>query len=141
MAPHEPLQKAVALSRNAWEYLRYQLMRLFGQVRARSERTRERARVLFYSTSDQVLERAEETRKGVRIRMAILELEHHLNRLYPQIGKLICDEIDDGRTPLPEDEQLRTRVELAREYRTRLGELRADLEAHLRREDGEQRSA
>lgn len=100
-----------------------------GLLRQHTHRTREQVQQLFYSTSDQVLERAEETRRAVRLRMAIMEIEHHLNRLYPQIGKQACDLMADGRGNPAEDEAWRGKVELAEEYRTRLRTLRAELEA------------
>ncbi len=77
-----------------------------------------------------MLEKAEETRKAVKLRMAILEIEHHLNRLYPQIGKIACDLAEEGKRTLFQDSDLKERIEMAAEYRERLRELRAQQEAH-----------
>jgi predicted DNA-binding protein len=85
---------------------------------------------VLYSTSDQVLEKAEETRKSVKFRMAILEIEHHLNRLYPQIGKLTCDLAEKGAKDWQKDKNLKTKIDLAEEYRQRLDELKKNLTEH-----------
>ena len=65
--------------------------------------------------------------------MAILEIEHHLNRLYPQIGKLACDLAAGGTEDWPGDADLRAKIELAEEYRGRLDALRAELQEHQQR--------
>ncbi|NIP72732.1 MAG: hypothetical protein GWO16_06705, partial [Gammaproteobacteria bacterium] len=65
--------------------------------------------------------------------MAILEIEHHLNRLYPQIGKLACDLAATNADDWATDADLRAKIELAEEYRARLGELRGELESHQQR--------
>lgn len=109
------------------------LGQVFSFLRSKTEDTRHQLKEVFYSTSDQVLEKAEETRKSVKLRMAILEIEHHLNRLYPQIGKLACDLAAKGAEDWPGDTDLRAKIELAEEYRGRLDELRGDLEEHQRR--------
>ena len=130
--------------RNALEGLKkwldilvYYTAQAFSFLRQNTERTREQVRSLVYTTSDQVLVKAEETRKGVKIRMAIMELEHHLNRLYPQIGKVTCDLVAGGQDNPLEDEDLRARVTLAEEYRTRLEELKVQLSEHQRFMRGE----
>lgn len=91
--------------------------------------TRHQIKEALYSTSDQVLEKAEETRKTVRLRMAILEIEHHLNRLYPQIGKIMCDRADESPKQVPKDPAIKEKVVLAQEYRVRLEALRAQVHA------------
>ena len=58
--------------------------------RGNSGESRGRIKELFDTTSDQVREKAERTKRAVKLRMAVLEIEHHLNRLYPQIGKITC---------------------------------------------------
>ena len=86
--------------------------------------TREQMRDLFASTSDQVLEKAEETRQAVRLRMAQMEIDHYLNRLYPQIGKQFFEQFEQSGGSFAPDEDLRLKLELAAEYRRRLEELR-----------------
>jgi Mg2+ and Co2+ transporter CorA len=98
-------------------------------IKDNTERTRAQVQDLFNATSEQLGERAEETRKGVKIRMAMLEMEHHLNRLYPQIGKLLCDMVEKNRATGQLDPDLQTKLELAAEYRQRLVQLRQELEA------------
>jgi hypothetical protein len=114
----------------------YYLMNWLSFLRSKTEDTRHQLKEAFYSTSDQVLEKAEETRKSVKLRMAILEIEHHLNRLYPQIGKLTCDLHAQDQQGWPQHPDLRAKVELAEEYRGRLGELRHELEEHQQRSRG-----
>jgi hypothetical protein len=114
----------------------YYLMNWLSFLRSKTEDTRHQLKEAFYSTSDQVLEKAEETRKSVKLRMAILEIEHHLNRLYPQIGKLTCDLYAQSATDWPQHPDLRAKVDLAEEYRERLAELRRDLEEHQQRSRG-----
>ncbi|MDH4247584.1 MAG: hypothetical protein OEW39_07190 [Deltaproteobacteria bacterium] len=116
--------------RKVFDLLLYYLAQSFSFLRQNTERTREQVRSLVYTTSDQVLVKAEETRKGVKIRMAILELEHHLNRLYPQIGKVACDLAKEGVENPLENEELKSRIHIAEEYRTRLGELKVQLAEH-----------
>jgi len=111
----------------------YLFMNWLSFLRSKTEDTRHQLKEVFYSTSDQVLEKAEETRKSVKLRMAILEIEHHLNRLYPQIGKLACDLHAQGDQEWTQSADLRDKVELAEEYRERLAELRRDLEEHQQR--------
>jgi len=108
----------------------YYATQAFSFLRQNTERTREQVRALVYTTSDQVLVKAEETRKGVKLRMAILELEHHLNRLYPQIGKVTCDLVAQGDKNLLDHEELTSRIKLAEEYRNRLDELKTQLAEH-----------
>ena len=79
---------------------------------------------LMNNAPAQVMEKAGETKKAMQVRMAIRELEHHLNRLYPQIGKRTCDLAATGEKKLLENEELAKMVELASEYATRLKELR-----------------
>lgn len=102
----------------------------FSLLRAKTEDTRHQIKEVLYSTSDQVLEKAEETRKSVKFRMAILEIEHHLNRLYPQIGKLTCDLVEKGAKDWQKDKNLKTKIDLAEEYRQRLNELKQKLTEH-----------
>ena len=125
--------RLAALLRRALDEALYMLMNWLAFLRSKTEDTRHQLKEVFYSTSDQVLERAEETRKSVKLRMAILEIEHHLNRLYPQIGKLTCDLHAEHVEGWPENPDLRAKVELAEEYRERLDELRKDLEQHQQR--------
>lgn len=108
----------------------YYLLSGFSLVRKQTEDTRHQLKEVFYSTSDQVLEKAEETRKSVKLRMAIMEIEHHLNRLYPQIGKMTCDLTDGNGKNWHKDEGLTSKVQLAGEYRQRLTELKTELRAH-----------
>lgn len=102
-------------------------------LRINTEKTRQQVEQIFRVTSGQVREKAEETRQRLRLRMATLELEHHLNRLYPQIGKIVCDLAEDGKKMLLTDEELKTRIEMAAEYRQRLNALRDEQEAHYQR--------
>ena len=101
-------------------------------LRINTAKTRQQVEQIFRVTSGQVREKAEETRQRVRLRMATLELEHHLNRLYPQIGKIVCDLADDGKKMLLNDTELKPRIEMAAEYRQRLDALREEQEAHYR---------
>ena len=110
--------------RKTWGRVGQQWSDAVTSLRNDSERVRYQVKHLFDSTSDQVLVKAEETRKAVRLRMAVLEVEHHLNRLYPQIGKLVCDLSSEGRTDLLDDPDLNSKIQLADEYRRRLQELR-----------------
>jgi hypothetical protein len=125
--------RIVASLRNLLDLTLYLGTQAFSLIRPYSERTRQQVREIFYSTSDQVLEKAEETRKAVRLRMAILEIEHHLNRLYPQIGKLTCDLAAQGSLRVLDDADLKAKVDLAAEYRSRLDDLKEDLERHQAR--------
>lgn len=100
------------------------LARLFSFVHLSSAKTRDRFREIFHTTSGQVREKAGETTKAVKLRMTMLEIEHHLNRLYPQIGKITCDLSDKGKKMLLNDDDLKGKVKLAKEYRDRLTELR-----------------
>jgi hypothetical protein len=125
--------KFTALLRRGLDVAIYYLMNWLSFLRSKTEDTRHQLKEVFYSTSDQVLEKAEETRKSVKLRMAILEIEHHLNRLYPQIGKLTCDLHAEHLTDWPENPDLKAKVELAEEYRQRLAELRKELEEHQQR--------
>lgn len=92
---------------------------------------------LYDKTSEQFREKTEETKKTVRLRMAILDIEHHLNRLYPDIGKLACDLWKRGEIPLLDNADLRAKVKLVWEYRDRRDELKAELQTVLdeRRKD------
>ena len=105
----------------------------FSFLRSKTEDTRLQLKEVFYTTSDQVLEKAEETRKSVKLRLAMLEIEHHLNRLYPQIGKVTCDLAASGRRGWPKDEGLKSKVDLAEEYRQRLAELKQELHVHQKK--------
>jgi len=104
--------------------------RLMALWRLKSQTARRQVKLFFDTTSDQVREKAEETKRALQLRMAILEIEHHLNRLYPQIGKLTCDLILSGNARPYDDQDLRAKVELAQEYRQRLKELRDSQRAH-----------
>lgn len=95
-------------------------------ARSSSGSGRSRFKELFDTTSDQVREKAEVTKRAVKLRMAVLEIEHHLNRLYPQIGKITCDLADQGVKAILQDEALKSRIEMADEYRERLKELKAE---------------
>ena len=99
-------------------------------IRFNTEKTRDQVRDILYSTSDQVLEKAEETRKAVKLRMAIMEIEHHLNRLYPQIGKMTCDLAAEGKKQVLSDSNLTSQIDMAKEYRERLTTLRQELKLH-----------
>ena len=82
----------------------------------------------FYErTSEQFIEKTEETKRTVRLRMAILDIEHHLNRLYPDIGNMACDLWKAGETPLLDNDELKAKVELVWEYLERRETLRAEL--------------
>ena len=105
------------------------LPRLSESLRGKTEETSHRLRRLYERTSSQVLEKTEETRKTVRLRMAILDIEHHLNRLYPDIGKTACDLWEIGKTPLRSNRDLRSKVELVKEYRARRNALNEELQA------------
>ncbi len=117
----------------------YQGMKLFSVIRSKTDNTRNQLKEVFYSTSDQMLEKAEGTRKSVKMRMAILEIEHHLNRLYPQIGKVVCDLSADGAKSWTKDKNLKIKMDLAEEYRQRLTELKQELDAHHQRGKVEQK--
>lgn len=112
------------------DQLMEQSANLFSMLRSKTEGTLPQIKEVLYSTSDQVLGKAEETRKSVKFRMAILEIEHHLNRLYPQIGKLTCDLVEKGAKDWQKDKNLKTKIDLAEEYRQRLDELKKDLMEH-----------
>lgn len=103
---------------------------LTGLFTGKTPWTREQLRAIYNRTSEQVLEKTEETRKVVRLRMALLDIEHHLNRLYPDIGKTACDLWERGETPLLDNVDLRSKVELVKEYRARRKTLRHELQ-HL----------
>ncbi|MBI3993476.1 MAG: hypothetical protein HY342_09395 [Candidatus Lambdaproteobacteria bacterium] len=92
-----------------------------------------KAKLIFDTTSDQFLEKAQETRRAVKLRMAIMDVEHSLNRVYTQIGKLSCDVARDGVEAIPVNGDLAEKLELAREYRQRLEELRKEQESQQRR--------
>ncbi len=125
-----------AVLRRFLDYTIYYLVNWVSFLRNKTEDTRHQLKEVFYSTSDQVLEKAEETRKSVKLRMAILEIEHHLNRLYPQIGKLTCDLHAQGKGDWPNDADLRAKMDLAEEYRKRLDALRTELAEHQQRTRG-----
>lgn len=131
--PKESGNPLATLFRRGLDHALSLLMNWLSFLRSKTEDTRHQLQQVFYSTSDQVLERAEETRKSVKLRMAILEIEHHLNRLYPQIGKLTCDLATDGTDGWPDNADLHDKVELANEYRQRLDTLRSELEEHQQR--------
>jgi len=92
---------------------------------------KEDLRRLYEKTSEQFREKTEETKKTVRLRMAILDIEHHLNRLYPDIGKMACDLWKRGETPLLDNAELRGKVKLVWEYRDRRDALKAELQSVL----------
>jgi hypothetical protein len=92
---------------------------------------KEDLRRLYEKTSEQFREKTEETRKTVRLRMAILDIEHHLNRLYPDIGKLACDLWKRGEVPLLNNPELKSKVELVWEYLERRDALKAELQSVL----------
>ena len=117
----------------------YQGMKLFSVIRSKTDSTRSQLKEVFYSTSDQMLEKAEGTRKSVQMRMAILEIEHHLNRLYPQIGKIVCDLSAEGAKSWTKDKNLKIKMDLAEEYRQRLSELKQELMAHQPRGKAEKK--
>jgi len=134
--PRDYGSQFAALLRRFLDHGLYYLVNWISFLRNKTEDTRHQLKEVFYSTSDQVLEKAEETRKSVKLRMAILEIEHHLNRLYPQIGKLTCDLDAQGREDWPNDADLRAKMDLAEEYRDRLNALRTELEEHQARTRG-----
>lgn len=109
----------------------------FAVLRNESGEGRGKIRELFDSTSDQVREKAESTKRAVKLRMAVLEIEHHLNRLYPQIGKITCDLADEGVKTVLQNDELKTRIELAAEYRERLKELKSEQEVQYTQEKKE----
>ena len=111
-----------------------QMLSLF---RSDSKQGRGRLKELFDTTSDQVWEKAESTKRAVKLRMAVVEIEHHLNRLYPQIGKITCDLADEGAHSVLQNEDLKSRIELAAEYRQRLKELKSEQEVQYTREKKE----
>ncbi len=94
---------------------------------------RRRAKMIFDTTSEQFFEKAQETRKAVRLRMAIMDVEHSLNRVYAQIGKLSCDVAPENGDSIPLQGDIAEKLQLAREYRARLLELRKEQEAAQRR--------
>ena len=81
----------------------------------------------FPQSLEQFIEKTEETKRTVRLRMAILDIEHHLNRLYPDIGNMACDLWKAGETPLLDNDELKAKVELVWEYLERRETLRAEL--------------
>lgn len=97
---------------------------LFSFLRLNTEKTRHQFSEIFAITSDQVREKAEETKRAVKLRMTMLEIEHHLNRLYPQIGKIACDLAEQGKKNPLNNAELKQKIELADEYRERLKELK-----------------
>jgi hypothetical protein len=98
-------------------------------IRDNTEHARDQVHDLFATTAEQVSEKTGEARKVVQLRMAAIEMEHHLNRLYPQIGKLLCD-LTKRQLPAPLlDKDLRAKLDLATEYRERLTALRKELDA------------
>lgn len=111
---------------SVWERLRQLLHRLRLWWREDSGGLAERAKQIFDTTSDQVLQRAEETRRAVKLRMAIMDVEHNLNRLYAQIGKLSCDAAPEESEGIPIRGDLADKLSLAREYRQRLAALREE---------------
>jgi len=102
----------------------------FAFLRDNTRDTRHQLKETFYQTSDTVLEKAESARKSVKLRMSILEMEHNLNRLYPQIGKMLCDQALQDKKAMPKDETLRQKIADADEYRKRVDELKEKLSAH-----------
>ena len=92
-----------------------------------------KAKLIFDTTSDQFLEKAQETRRAVKLRMAIMDVEHSLNRVYTQIGKLSCDVVREGVEAIPVNGDLSDKLTLAHDYRKRLEELRKEQEAPQQR--------
>ena len=119
---------------NAFRLGMDKLLLFFAQVfpffRGGSGNTRQQFKNILSNTSEIVRVKAEFTKKAVKLRMAVLEIEHHLNRLYPQIGKITCDLAAKGKKSVLQDEALKSKIELAAEYRNRLEELKAEQAAH-----------
>lgn len=109
-----------------WDRMRQARNRLGLWWREDSGGLAERAKQIFDTTSDQVLQRAEDTRRAVKLRMAIMDVEHNLNRLYAQIGKLSCDAAPEDSEEIPIRGDLADKLSLAREYRQRLATLREE---------------
>ena len=126
----EERQFVLDFLRNAVDKAMPILEKSFSFFRLDPDKTREQVRDIFHATSDQVREKAEETRRAVKLRMAALEIEHHLNRLYPQIGKMICDMAEEGKKTFHNNPEIKEKLELAEEYRNRLAELRAEQRAN-----------
>ena len=124
------LEKFLNVAKRGADFLIYFATHIFSFLRQNSGRTREQVKNLVSSTSDQVLEKAENTRKGVQLRMALLEMEHHLNRLYPQIGKMLCDLMADKVKNPTNNAEISEKIELAEEYRGRVAELKAKIAEH-----------
>jgi predicted membrane GTPase involved in stress response len=97
-------------------------------IRDNTGHAREQVQDLFQTTAEHVAEKTGEARRAIQLRMAIVEIEQHLNRLYPQIGKLLCDLIERQESAPLLDKDLRAKTELAAEYRGRLSALRRELE-------------
>ncbi|MBI4081026.1 MAG: hypothetical protein HY423_00305 [Candidatus Lambdaproteobacteria bacterium] len=106
-------------------------------LRTTSRSARHEMEQLFDRPQGEDLSITGDTRMEVRLRMAILELEHHLARLYPQIGKLACDLVAHHAEQPLGDEEIQTKVALALEYRVRLADLRQRLADHLARRAAE----
>ncbi|MCZ6474350.1 MAG: hypothetical protein O7A08_09775 [SAR324 cluster bacterium] len=110
--------------------------RAFPFLRGESGKTGQQIKDMLSSTSEMVREKAEFTKKAVKLRMAVVEIEHHLNRLYPQIGKITCDLADEGKKSILQNKAIKNRIEVAAEYRERLQELKAEQAAHHSKHKG-----
>ncbi|MDH4121499.1 MAG: hypothetical protein OEV94_07335 [Deltaproteobacteria bacterium] len=82
-----------------------------------------------------VMEKTEEVSRVMKLRMAILDIEHHLNRLYPDIGKTTYDLWAKKETPLLDNPSLRSKIEMVHDYRNRLDDLRAQLKEANEKKD------
>ncbi|MDH4224230.1 MAG: hypothetical protein OEW12_01120 [Deltaproteobacteria bacterium] len=86
-------------------------------------------------TTDALTEKTMETTQAVKLRMAILEIEHHLNRLYPDIGKTTYDLWASKQTPLLDNPDLKSKIEMVQTYRQRLDALKKELQKEESRPD------
>lgn len=108
-----------------FERLFWSCGRFLFALRPHMERTGEGVQRFVRSATGQVRTQSEGARHNMKQRMTMLELQHHLSRLYPQIGRLACDMQADQRLQ-HEDEELTHLVEQAQEYRQRLKEIEAE---------------
>ncbi len=107
--------------------------RALDTVKGTTQRTKDQVQDLLLGAAEQIGDKAKETRHLVELRLAALEVEQNLSRLYPQIGKLICDAAEQGAAPAMPDRDLQAKLDLAGEYRKRLLELRSALESEQTR--------
>jgi len=82
---------------------------------------------MWQRTSDTVVEKADEAKRSVQLRVSIHDIENHLNRLYPDIGKTAFDLWSRGEVPLLNNKDLKLKLETAKEYSDRLQALRKQL--------------